>query len=47
VVEALVAKEFSNRSIASELLISENSGENHVPHNLRKPGIASRTQLAA
>jgi hypothetical protein len=31
----LVAQGFSNRCIASELSISEDGGENHLPHILR------------
>lgn len=42
----LVAKGWSNRQIADELVISERTARTHVSNVLRKLGLSSRTQAA-
>jgi len=46
-VAALVAQGMTNRSIASELSISEHTVANHVTKILRKLTLGSRSQLTA
>jgi DNA-binding CsgD family transcriptional regulator len=46
-VAALVAKGVSNRRIATQLVISERTAQNHVQHILVKLGFANRAQIAA
>jgi non-specific serine/threonine protein kinase len=45
-VAALLARGYSNRQIASTLVIGERTVEMHVGHILAKPGVKSRTQVA-
>jgi DNA-binding CsgD family transcriptional regulator len=45
-VATLVAKDLSNRQIASELMISEHTVATHVRNILKKLGLRSRTQIA-
>ncbi len=46
-VAALLARGLSNRSIASQLVISEQTAETHAKRVLAKLGLSSRTQLVA
>jgi non-specific serine/threonine protein kinase len=46
-VARLLARGLTNRAIATELVISEQTAETHVKHVLAKLGLDSRTQLAA
>ena len=46
-VAMLVARGFSNRQIASELIVSERTVDSHVSHILRKLSLVSRAQIAA
>lgn len=46
-VIALIARGFSNRAIAQELVITERTAEIHVSNILGKLGVSSRTQAAA
>jgi DNA-binding CsgD family transcriptional regulator/tetratricopeptide (TPR) repeat protein len=46
-VALLVAREFTNRQIASELMLSEHTVATHVRNILRKLGLYSRNQIAA
>ena len=46
-VLALVAKGFTNRQIAKELVISENTARNHVSRILDKLGLTRRSEAAA
>jgi len=46
-VAALVARGYSNRQIAAELVIAEGTAINHVKHILAKLALTSRTQIAA
>jgi DNA-binding CsgD family transcriptional regulator/tetratricopeptide (TPR) repeat protein len=46
-VALLVAKELSNRQIASELMLSEHTVATHIRNILKKLGLRSRTQVAA
>jgi DNA-binding CsgD family transcriptional regulator len=46
-IAALVADGLSNRQIASQLVISERTAQNHVQHILGKLGFANRAQIAA
>jgi non-specific serine/threonine protein kinase len=46
-VALLVAREFTNRQIASELMLSELTVATHVRNILRKLGLYSRNQIAA
>ncbi|MEV6138477.1 LuxR C-terminal-related transcriptional regulator [Nocardia sp. NPDC051990] len=46
-VARLIAAGYSNKGIASELVISIRTAESHVDHILTKLGFASRTQIAA
>jgi len=45
-VALLMARELSNRQIASELMISEHTVATHVRNILKKLGLRSRTQIA-
>ncbi|MGE5249345.1 MAG: helix-turn-helix transcriptional regulator [Bacteroidota bacterium] len=45
-IAALIARGKSNREIAGELVISENTAERHVANILSKLGFNSRTQIA-
>jgi DNA-binding CsgD family transcriptional regulator len=42
-----VAKDLSNRQIASRLMLSEHTVATHVRNILKKSGLRSRTQIAA
>jgi DNA-binding NarL/FixJ family response regulator len=46
-VAGLVAKGWSNRQIAEELVISERSAESHVERIRTRLGFRSRAQIAA
>ena len=46
-VAQLVVRGLSNRAIAAELVISEQTAETHVKRILSKLGVSSRTQAAA
>lgn len=46
-IAALVADGLSNREIASALVISERTAQNHVQHILGKLGFVNRAQIAA
>jgi non-specific serine/threonine protein kinase len=46
-VARLLARGLTNRAIAAELVISEQTAETHVKHILAKVGLASRTEVAA
>ena len=46
-IAALVAEGLTNRQIASRLVISERTAQNHVQHILDKLGFASRSRIAA
>ena len=46
-VAALVAKGFTNKNIAAELVIAEGTADRHVANILSKLGFASRAQIAA
>ena len=46
-VLALVAKGHSNRAIATELYVSENTVRTHLAHILEKLGVGNRVQAAA
>ena len=46
-VLALLARGYTNRQIAQELVISERTAANHVEHILTKLGVGSRTAAAA
>jgi DNA-binding CsgD family transcriptional regulator len=46
-VVTLIARGYSNRAIAQELVISERTAEHHVAAILAKLGLASRAQVAA
>lgn len=46
-VTALVAEGLSNEAIASKLVLSERTVEDHVSHALHKLGLTTRTQLTA
>jgi len=46
-VAALVARGFTSRQIASQLVLSERTVDNHVAHILRKLSLHSREQIAA
>jgi len=46
-VAALVARGFTSRQIASQLVFSERTVDNHVAHILRKLSLHSREQIAA
>ena len=46
-VGLLVAKDLSNRQIASRLMLSEHTVATHVRNILKKSGLRSRTQIAA
>ena len=46
-IAALVADGLSNREIATTLVISERTAQNHVQHILGKLGFANRAQIAA
>ena len=46
-VAALVAKGWSNRQIAEELVITERSAESHVERIRARLGFRSRAQMAA
>jgi DNA-binding NarL/FixJ family response regulator len=46
-VAALVARDLSNREIASRLVISERTADNHVANILSKLGARTRLQVAA
>ncbi len=46
-VTVLVAKELTNRQIASQLMLSEHTVATHVRNVLKKLGLRSRTQIAA
>ena len=46
-IAALVADGLSNREIATTLIISERTAQNHVQHILGKLGFANRAQIAA
>ena len=46
-VAVLLAKELSNRQIASQLMLSEHTVATHVRNVLKKLGLRSRIQIAA
>ncbi|MEV4233753.1 helix-turn-helix transcriptional regulator [Nocardia sp. NPDC049737] len=46
-VAARVAAGKSNREIATTLVLSERTAQNHVQHILTKLGFANRSQIAA
>ena len=46
-VAGLIARGFTNRQIATELVITEGTAANHVEHILSKLGFRSRSQIAA
>jgi non-specific serine/threonine protein kinase len=46
-VARLLARGFSNRQIASDLVISLHTGQRHVENILRKLALSSRTRVAA
>ncbi len=46
-VLALVARGFTNRQIAEDLVISENTARNHVSRILDKLGLSRRSEAAA
>jgi predicted ATPase/DNA-binding CsgD family transcriptional regulator len=46
-VAVLVARGFTNRQIATELVIAEGTAANHVKHILARLGVDSRVQVAA
>ena len=46
-VAHLVARGYSNRLIAAELVVSERTVDTHVSHILRKLSLVSRAQIAA
>lgn len=46
-VALLVARGYSNRQIAGELVISNRTVDSHVTHILHKLGLVSRAQIAA
>jgi DNA-binding CsgD family transcriptional regulator len=46
-VAVLVAKELTNRQIASQLMLSEHTVATHIHNILKKLGLHSRTQIAA
>ena len=46
-VGALIARGYSNRQIARELVISERTVDSHVSNILRKLSLGSRAQIAA
>ena len=46
-VAALLARGYTHRAIAQELVISERTGANHVEHILTNLGFRARTQIAA
>jgi two-component system response regulator DevR len=46
-VLALVARGLTNRQIAAELVLSENTARNHLSHILDKLGLSRRAQVAA
>ena len=46
-ISALVARGFTNREVASELVISEHTAATHVSKILKKLGLRSRAELAA
>ncbi len=45
-VAALIARGYTNRQIAAELVITEGTAANHVVHILNKLGVGSRAQVA-
>jgi DNA-binding NarL/FixJ family response regulator len=45
-VAALVADGLTNRQIATRLVLSERTAQNHVQHILTKLGFATRSQIA-
>ncbi len=42
----LIARGWSNRQIAKELVISQRTADTHVAHILAKLGFAARSQIA-
>jgi non-specific serine/threonine protein kinase len=46
-IAALVARGLTNRQIASKLIVSERTVDNHVANILKKLGLSSREQVAA
>jgi len=46
-VARLVARGWSNRQIAGELVVSDRTVDTHVSHILHKLGLVSRAQIAA
>jgi len=46
-VALLVARDLTNRQIASQLMLSEHTVATHVRNVLKKLGLRSRTQIAA
>jgi len=46
-VAALIARGYSNRDIANELVIADGTAANHVQHILDKLGFDTRAQIAA
>jgi DNA-binding CsgD family transcriptional regulator len=46
-VAGLVARGFTNSEIATELVISNRTAQNHVQHILTKLGLSNRTQIAS
>ncbi|MCY3542943.1 MAG: helix-turn-helix transcriptional regulator [Chloroflexi bacterium] len=45
-VFALIVEGCTNKEIASQLLITENTARNHVSHILQKLGVSRRGQVA-
>jgi predicted ATPase/DNA-binding NarL/FixJ family response regulator len=45
-VAMLVARGYTNRQIAKELIISERTADGHIAHILAKLGVATRSQIA-
>ena len=46
-VAALIARGYTNRQIAADLVIAERTAETHVEHILAKLGLSSRSQVVA
>ena len=46
-VALLIARGFSNRQIAAELVITQGTAANHVAHIINKLGVANRARVAA
>jgi DNA-binding CsgD family transcriptional regulator len=46
-IAALIAQGHTNREVAAEMFVTENTVQTHVRHIFRKLGVRSRTELAA